>query len=138
MASERAIKAAAEAQLLHKGILDAWAKAQSVERVVELRNELTRIRRAYTTSELAALGVAEPMNLDPLDPDHALVLAVRGDMQDTERRMEAERVQRSDQFGGKSDLGFNIKLPDLPKVDLTLVAIAIAAVALALFFSSRK
>jgi len=94
MSQEEQIARGREVELRHQEILDAWVKAQSPERVRELMGSVVALRRDYTTRELAELGIRIPADLNPTRPEHAIVLAVRNDLADTERRMDQALQQQ--------------------------------------------
>jgi len=50
--------------------------------------QLITLRRTFTTESLEVLGLSVPAKAIPTEPAHALFLAVRGDMADTERRVD--------------------------------------------------
>lgn len=59
----------------------------SPELLVEFRGEIATLEMEYTHGELARLGNILPMNMDPTDPVHAIILAVRADLNDSWNRI---------------------------------------------------
>lgn len=130
MADEARIQRAQQVEARHQQILDAWATAQSVERIRELESQVIVLRREYVTAELALLGVQFPAQLSPTNPEHAIVLAVRDDLADTERRID-QAIAQQKLGAAKSGTSFDFKLPDV-KVDLGPIALVLVLLFLVL------
>lgn len=68
----------------HAGLMGSGVDALAVwERRLALESALGTLRTNYTNAELQRFGVAMPSALSTTDPAQSIVLAVRGDLQDS-------------------------------------------------------
>lgn len=115
---------------------------QSDETLRDIADRAANLVRDYTISELAFTGTVFPMNWDVSNPEHAIIIANRRDIQDTEDRLRFQlSVRSSDRYWTKHmkeidpfNLG-GIKTPTIKLgAGLALGGFALAALALYLIF----
>src|SRR5687768_9502682 len=92
--SREILSLATEAQRQHQALLNEANTRTSREARFEIQDRLNAARRAFMTSALVVLGVQFPMNLDAFQSeDHALVIAVNDDFEDSIAQLKALRDQ---------------------------------------------
>jgi len=80
---------AQETQRRHAELIAEANRLQSIEARREVRDSLDQLRQDFTSRALSITGVSAPYLWLPENPDHAVALAVRNDIADTEMRLAA-------------------------------------------------
>ncbi len=138
--NEELLALAEETQARHARLIAEAGRRESLEARSEVRNDLLALRSEFTTQALALTNVEAPFMWSPLDPAHAIALAVRGDIADTEERLARlaagaalQKVIRTD-FGS----GMSIKLPTVTAPGaLALGGLGVALILGAIFLLKR-
>lgn len=85
--NDELIDVAQEAQRRHAELIAEASRRTSIEARVEVRNDLDALRMEFTQRALSLTGVQAPYLWVPENPDHAVALAVRRDIADTEEQL---------------------------------------------------
>lgn len=136
--SEELIALAERTQEQHARLIAEIARRESLEARNDIRNELLGLRSEFTTSALEMTGVTAPFMWSASIPDHAVAIAVRGDIADTEERLSRlaagaalQKVIRTDFGGGMRISGPSIGAPvavGLGVLGAVLILVAILVV----------
>lgn len=114
---------AQEYQRRHADLIAEANSRTSVEARREVRDSLDALRQEFTERALSITGVSAPYMWRPENPDHAVALAVRNDIADTENRLatlaynqELAKTIRETRPGGS----LMPPVPNIEKILLTL------------------
>ena len=106
---------AEETQRQHAALIERASRLTSVEARSEVRDELLGLRSDFTNKAMELTGVNAPFLWAPANPEHAVAVAVRADIADTEERLARlaagaalQKIIRTD-FGS----GMRISVPSL-------------------------
>ena len=123
----------------HSVLIDDFNRADEWEDRRTVINALESLQRDFTVKALPLVGVMYPAQLLTTDPDHAVIIAVRSDINDTISRGRAahssEKLQKrlkempSTRFGGLGSVNFNLGSPTIW---------VIIGLGLAIFLGGRK
>src|SRR5687767_163174 len=78
---------AQETQRRHAALIAEASRYTSTEARLGVRNDLDALRQDFTSRALAITNVSAPFLWMAENPDHAVALAVRGDIADTEEKL---------------------------------------------------
>src|SRR5690242_11988663 len=93
-------------QRRHAELIAEAQKRTSTEARVEVRNDLDALRADFTQRALAITGLEAPYLWLPENPDHAVALAVRADIADTEEKLSRLANGAAFQKALKTDVAF--------------------------------
>lgn len=85
--NDELIDLAQSTQRRHAALIAEAAQRTSIEARVDVRNELDALQQEFTQRALSITGVEAPYLWLPENPDHAVAIAVRKDIVDTEQRL---------------------------------------------------
>lgn len=85
--NDELVDLAQQTQRRHADLIADAGKRTSLEARVEVRNELEALEQEFTRQALFLTGVEAPYLWLPENPDHAVAIAVRKDILDTEDRL---------------------------------------------------
>jgi len=92
--SDMIVSLAVDAQRQHADLIEEANRRTSSEARFEIQDQLNSVRRSFMASALSVLGLVYPMQLNPLQSeDHALVVAINDDFEDSIAQLKALRDQ---------------------------------------------
>ncbi len=114
--NEELLALAQETQRQHAALIDRVSRYRTTEARAEVRDELLSLRSDFTQKAMELTGVSAPFMWEPANPEHAVAVAVRGDIADTEARLANLAAGEALQKIIKTDFGYGFrwKMPELP------------------------
>ncbi len=139
--NDELIDLAQSTQRRHAELIEQASRYTSTEARVEVRNSLDALQQEFTQRALLLTGVEAPYLWLAENPEHAVAIAVRKDIADTEQRLSMLANGQAFQKLIRSDMGTGVKLNlggTGTGLALGLGAAGIGLILIALFFMAGR
>jgi hypothetical protein len=128
---------AQEYERRHAALIDEANSDLTMDGRRAVRDRLDQLRQEFTERALSITGVDAPYLWRPENPDHAVALAVRNDIADTEMRL-AQLAYNQQLFKTIRELRPDLNGPPrLPNLDKILMVVAVILVGYAILAGRR-
>lgn len=135
--NDELIDLAQSTQRRHAELIEKARDFPTYEARLQVRNELDTLRQEFTERALDLTDVRAPYLWLPENPQHAVALAVRNDIADTEMRL-ANLANNAAFFKLiKSNYGSGINIPKFPDLDIPLGIVGVVLVLVAILVLRR-